>query len=414
MLINKALVFVFFTVLVCGIIEPEHIFALSPSFARQGIINQNSNWSILNVRQNFTRIDVPPGVMELAKNNDQCRGEHGPRPPSISAVTYLSDGKRINATLWLSGPFVPPPSNATAWLRPPFKEIPWYQIAYLMSIHVRSAYDTGGPDYRSGFGWSITNRSWTKTLYEYSPIGGAKPLNELRSYQVPIGRNYIDLSLDLRPLNYPTLYDILFYATDLYVKDGRLCRMIDETSRVYIPPPDFSVTSSPSTAVLRPGDDKAVELKMKSNTNIRSQVFLRINGSSDIQGKIIPNEAFLPQNGFVTSLMNIKASDSAKARAYTLPITVNFSIPTESKTNRFSTTGEISYGPNTKFIEVSNFTVTVLPPLTLQERLMDFYTGWFSPISGIWTFLAGIGAVVAPIIIGRKYKRGKSKKEADA
>jgi hypothetical protein len=207
---NIVIAIVFLSLLFSTLSPPKNIIALSPSFARQGIINQNSNWSILRARQNFTHIDIPPGVMELAKNNDQCKREPGPRPPSISAVTYLSDGKRINATLWLSGPFIPPPSNATAWLHPPFREIPWYQVAYLMSIHVRSAYDTGGPDYRSGFGWSVRNGSWIKTLYEYSPIGGAKALNEIHNYQAPIGRNYVDLSLDLRPLNYPNLYDILF------------------------------------------------------------------------------------------------------------------------------------------------------------------------------------------------------------
>jgi hypothetical protein len=198
------------------------------------------------------------------------------------------------------------------------------------------------------------------------------------------------------------------------VKDGRLCRMVDVTSRVYVPPPDFSIASLPSTLVLRPGEEKAVELKMKSNTNIKSQVLLHINGSSDIQGKIIPNEVFLQPNGFVTSLMNIKAPDSAKARAYTLPIIAVFSIPTESKTNRFSTTGEIAYGSSTKFIQVSNFTTTVLPPLTIQERLMDFYTGWLSPISGIWTFLAGVGAVIASLIIRKKHRERKSQKEGGA
>jgi hypothetical protein len=43
-------------------------FALSPSFASQGIVNKNNDWSIVHVRQNLTAIDIPPGVMELAKN----------------------------------------------------------------------------------------------------------------------------------------------------------------------------------------------------------------------------------------------------------------------------------------------------------------------------------------------------------
>jgi hypothetical protein len=66
----------------------------------------------VHVRQNLTAIDIPPGVMELAKNTGECKIQYGPRPPTISAVTYLSDGKTLNATLWLSNPLIQPPSNA--------------------------------------------------------------------------------------------------------------------------------------------------------------------------------------------------------------------------------------------------------------------------------------------------------------
>jgi hypothetical protein len=408
---NTVIMVIFFILLICNLAQVGDILAFSPSFARQGIINQNNHWSIPHVRQNLTRIDIPPGVMELAKKNDECKSEHGPRPSSISAVTYLSNGKTLNATLWLSGPFILVPSNTSSWLRSPFKEIPWYRIGYFMSIHVHTAYDLGGPDYRSGIEWNVSNGIWTNSLYEYSPIEGDKLLDQRSKYTVPIGQNYVDLSLDLRHLNYPNLYDVLFYATDLYVKDGRLCRMVDITSRVYVPPPEFSVTSIPSTVVVRPGDNAPVELEVKSNTNIKSQVFLYANASSDIQGSIIPNKVFLPPNGVVTSLLNVEVPESAKARTYTLPIVANFSIPTEAKTNRFSTTGEIAYGSNTQFTaQVSNFTVTVLPPFTIQERLMNFYTGWLSPINGIWTFLAGVGAIVAPLIIRKKRNERKSKK----
>jgi hypothetical protein len=86
--------------------------------------------------------------------------------------------------------------------------------------------------------------TWTKTIEEFSPINGGKVLSQKYRYPVPLGKNYIDLSYDLRSLNYPNLYDILFYANDFYVKEGRLCRMEDITSRVYVPPPEFSNTTS--------------------------------------------------------------------------------------------------------------------------------------------------------------------------
>ena len=45
---------------------------------------------------------------------------------------------------------------------------------------------------------------------------------------------------------------------NIYVKDGRLCRMVDITNRVYIPLPEFSINASPNPLVLRSGYNKTV------------------------------------------------------------------------------------------------------------------------------------------------------------
>jgi hypothetical protein len=116
----------------------------------------------------------------------------------------------------------------------------------------------------------------------------------------------------------------------IFVKDGKLCRMVDVTSRVYFPSPQFSMISVPSYIDLRLGAQEPVELQLKSNTNIKSQAFLSVNGSSDMQSSVTPNRVFLPPNGISSSLLNVKASESAKAHPYTLPIVANFSIPTEA------------------------------------------------------------------------------------
>ena len=53
--------------------------------------------------------------------------------------------------------------------------------------------------------------------------------------------------------------------------------------------------------------------------------------------------------------------------------------------------------------------LTVLRPLTAEEHLEIFYKSWVSPITGIWTFMAGIGAVIAPLIISIYRKRQSEK-----
>jgi hypothetical protein len=203
---------------------PDYTFALSPPFARQDIINNHNQWAIEQVPQNYTLIDIPPGYMKLAKKVDECKTEQRyPRLPGISAATYFSDGKTLNTTLWLSNPLLQPPSNASVWLRPPFKEIPWFHMGYYVSIHAHSVYDSGASE-SVGIEWDVQNSTWTKTVREYSPLGDEKILNQKYNYSIPVGKDYIELPFDLKHVNYPDLYDILFYSTDMYVKDGRLCK----------------------------------------------------------------------------------------------------------------------------------------------------------------------------------------------
>jgi hypothetical protein len=42
--------------------------------------------------------------------------------------------------------------------------------------------------------------------------------------------------------NYPSVYDILFYAFDKYVNDGRLCRMVDKGAAEVLGLPKSIVT----------------------------------------------------------------------------------------------------------------------------------------------------------------------------
>jgi len=71
---------------------------------------------------------------------------------------------------------------------------------------------------------------------------------------------------------------------------------------------------------------------------------------------------------------------------------------------------QISHFPLKSQIEAiaaSNFTLTILPPYTIEERFNTFVNTWITPITGVWTFLAGVAAVLAPVIL-RIYKNKKN------
>jgi hypothetical protein len=56
-------------------------------------------------------------------------------------------------------------------------------------------------------------------------------------------------------------------------------------------------------------------------------------------------------------------------------------------------------------MEFSDLTLTILPSYTAQELLSNFTNTWITPITGIWTFLAGVAAVIALLIINLYRKK---------
>src|SRR5215211_648831 len=143
------------------------VLAESPSFSRQQIIDDRGDWISLETR-NFTK--------------------SGDRSTDILAVDYSSNGKFLNATIWLFFPF---------------KEKPILEdVSYGMLIDADFNDKTGfdGIDYKLEISWNNQTQNWIKTLEAWSPYGEARVLN---NQTVPYtlfsekGSSYIILSCDL-------------------------------------------------------------------------------------------------------------------------------------------------------------------------------------------------------------------------
>ena len=95
----------------------------SPSFVRQEIIDSSHDWIFWKGStvspSNKTQLNTHEGDLvevEKADNSSECEiGENGSSfsPPDIQSVSYISDGKKLNATVWLTSPFKEPPLNDT-------------------------------------------------------------------------------------------------------------------------------------------------------------------------------------------------------------------------------------------------------------------------------------------------------------
>jgi hypothetical protein len=406
-------------------------FALSsPSFPRQEITDPVDDWSIVKSHQKFTYLASSLGtrdLVQLGNSTQDCkiRQQENNLVPDIDAVTYLSDGKVLNVTLWLSHPFVNPSSNKNTSLSPPFQNIPLYLIRYGMSIDVHSVYENEGSDYGIRYLWDAVNNTWARMTHEISPFGDIKILNQQYKHDMSTynGKRYIELYLDLGSLYSPDQYSIVFYVYDFFIQNGHLCRLVDITNRVFIPPPDFIISASPSSIILRPGEEKTIGLQLKANTNIKSEAFLSTdqtthNYAGYHDGDVVKldftsNRISIPSYGIVTSSLNVKVSQNAKPGPYIIPIFANVSIPTELKSRASSITGEILYNSISEHIaKNSNITVTVLPPVTIQEKLSSLWDSWLAPISGFDTLIAAIVAGASPWIVNiiRKKKLRKKNK----
>lgn len=231
---------------------------------------------------------------------------------------------------------------------------------------------------------------------------------------------YILFSFNLTKINFPQQYRAVFYITDFFVINHHLCRLVDTTPWAIIPPPEFTLSTTSSTPlVLRPGDERDIEVTIKGNTHLPSEAFLTPfyhNGNNNIsynkkliEVSFIPNRTSIMQYGSATSTMHIKALDNdSETNPYgtTIPISANISFPT-TITNR---AGDIfNNSKSVDLLQTSNLTLTILPPYSLGEKFNSFVSTWVTPMTGIWTFLAGVAAVLAPLII--RFYRKKEKND---
>ena len=256
------------------------VAASSPPFPRQEIRDPHADWFFKKSNNNYFSMRTPDGrefTASNANNMRQCLTEsHNQFSfPDIAAVSYSSDGKTLNTVLWLSSPFREPRLNTTLSSPSSFMVIPWHAVGYTMSIDVLSDYDTGS-DYYLEVAWNIFNGSWTRTLSEASSTGEKRILEQEQDYSgfFEHGKSYMLMSINLSEVSSPNEYRVIFSAWDNFIKDRRLCSIADITNWIFIPPPEFVISTLPTSTVLRPGEEANIELQIKSAAKLKSNVFL--------------------------------------------------------------------------------------------------------------------------------------------
>jgi len=307
----------------------------------------------------------------------------------------------LNATLWLAAPFNSNISHDRG------------QINYGIFIDADANNKTGvgGIDYQVEV--SGKNRTWSKTFSQWSTFGTNRTLSNIDNYSGFYAKNgkYVSISLDLNAIGSPDRYRVMFYAEQIKGPTW----LIYPTNWIYIPQPEFNITSSPDNIDISQGNQKNVLVKVKSTTGFHPTIHLYTD-QRNIDLNFNPAVIHVPSYGMNSSDVSIRVPSSTDLGPKTTNIFANASFPDEP-----------FIFPSPQSVSSSNFnlklpylvksqnltkelaiTINVQPP---WQAVLDWLNKWQFPI----TFVSGIivGNNVVPWLYNKIRKRNANKKGQD-
>jgi hypothetical protein len=347
----------------------------SPSFGMQEIENIPHNW-----------IDVWRGISSIKGSNYT----------DIRSINYFSNGRFLNATLWLDD-FNPSPSTDR-------------RVNYGMYIDSDFNNKTGiaGIDYKIEIQWNPASKLWTRDFEQWSTNGHTRTIDIKQNYTgfyQKVGA-FVNLYADLKEMVYPQKYRVLFYAEEIKLKG--VSWIMNSPKWINIPPPKFVITANPNIIYVKAGEQKIINLQVKSTTGFQPLVQF-YSGNSQIPSLIrfdfAYNKLQIPSIGEATTPLTIYTSDDTKRYPYTAIISANFSFPSQ-EFNTPSTALRKIIIPTENVITESTITVIVQDPPNPIDIINDFW----SKAGGFINFLYIAGIAIASWISATYIKhRNKTK-----
>jgi hypothetical protein len=380
----------------------SNVLADSPSFSRQEVGDDERDGININGLAGTQTVDDYKDPLDNSTD--------------ILKITYLSDAKNLNASLWLGGNFTKNPDAKGA-----------EAVVYGMLLDVDSNPKTGfqGVDYQLEVQWMNSSKIWNMFLGEYPSVDNATlrdPADYLKILDIKENytdffvdnKPYITLSLPLDDVAFPSKFKAMYYGIVIYDSSNMV---VDLGSWIDIPPADLAISTLPNPVIIRQGEQKNVAVQLKSNGRVISDVasFLPIENYSkiDIQRNNMdeldgsgdePLSSNMGPTTFIT-----RVSSDAEIGEYTIPILVNMStgsvFPSE-----FLRVSNFSFSVPTKgnVLTVANLTMTVTEPVTVQEQIKEFWGAYGGIISLVG---AGFGGGLASYVLDRIKSRKNSNRD---
>jgi hypothetical protein len=330
---------------------------------------------------------------------------------NILAVDYVSDGKTLNATLWLKSAT----ENASTYSQP-FKKIRYGMLFAIASLPPTSGYNGANYD----FYIEAVNGKWSEYLYLLSSTGTRALTYSKINYTEPfggtmVGPGYVKLRFDLGSIDYPKAYGLSFYTSESFKSN----EVRDFTNWVDIPPGILHTSAEPKDTAIRQGEEHIIPVEVISpfSNNVTSIKFDNgTNYSSD--GISLSTKKIQPL------LLKVEVSPQTPAGVYTIPFVASMSVnttlaspttaPATAPVERVTRVVDPEFQVDKKFPTIgyitgpANLTIHVLPPLTFNEEFRSFWDV-YGDVIGLST--AGLVGALATLFVDYLKDRKSSKRK---
>jgi hypothetical protein len=369
----------------------------SPIFDRQEIIDDKEDL-----------VNMSSSTAERVKGSNYI---------DINSVTYSSDGRFLNSTLWLSSFTEKPARN---------------EVFYGVLIDADLNNNTGfqGVDYKVEIAWNKSESKWKKTFGEFSSGRNERlielPLNITLSSDED--ERYVKLDPDLYSMLTPEKYKLFFYAyanppIDPSSNKTRGSGILDAVRWGYVPPPEFTISTEPKFVEMRAGDEKEILVQVNSTTGLQPSITLDpMKPPGKISMNLTEKKLSLPSFGIATTHLKIGTYEDTKPTLQRFFITGDLSFPREDFTipvhNPSGTSGNatnITIPILSKNVQKqASILMNVSEALSPGELIRSWLSDWLTPISGVITLIIGsVGGIIGWGIGKKKKAKEETKVEKE-
>lgn len=364
------------------------VFILSSVSTSFFFLTMNSSVSAISKAFNFK--EVEDGEGDWLRVWDGIPSKNGMDATDIRSVKYYSDGRVLNATLWLSSldELISSKYNINT-------------IVYGMLIDSDLDMNTGkdGIDHLVEVKWNNITKTWTEEINEMSTNGYTNlisaPVSNNESY-IKNG-HVVNLSVNLSKISYPEKYRVFFYAYNSNKEKGAPWT-VDLVRWVYVPPPEFRLVTDDTVINTTQHNKKILEIRVGTISGLEPKLkFEQQHHYKYLKTAFEPDVLNMTDDDKTELTITTNSSDVRKT---TIPIKATISFPIQfldaHSVIRTNETHNV-----TKYRIISQNSLA--DPLNLQLRISGDPPTW-APLAEIWNGLGGffsfIYTPIAAIVTG--------------